>query len=110
VRRIEAQGEGWVGIALLAVVVAPLLEEIVFRGLLYPALRHLWAARRWGMRAAVAVTAAVFGLIHPPAVWAPMAVFGVFLAFLAESAGTVWPCVLAHAAFNGLTVAQIVFR
>jgi hypothetical protein len=43
---------------LLAVAAAPLMEEVFFRGLLYPVLR------RWGVALAVVLTAAAFTLVH----------------------------------------------
>ena len=104
VEQIANRESGWVALALMAVLVAPLMEEMVFRGLLYPGLRQLW-----GPRAAIIVSACLFGLIHPPGVWAPMTVYGIFLAYLVESTGSVWPCIVSHVLFNGLTVAQLIF-
>jgi membrane protease YdiL (CAAX protease family) len=43
---------------ILALAAAPLMEELFFRGLLYPVLR------RWGVAIGVVLTAAVFALVH----------------------------------------------
>jgi membrane protease YdiL (CAAX protease family) len=101
VEMLEQRGPGWFGIALLAVLVAPVAEEVAFRGLLYPAIR-----RRLRPAGAIAVTAVLFGLVHfeAPAVWAPLAILGAFLAYLVEATGSVVPAVAAHMAFNALTV------
>lgn len=94
---------GWQIVALHAVLVAPVAEETCFRGLLYPALRQLR-----GPRYAILLTAVVFGLVHVlPAVVVPMVLFGAAMAWLCETNGSYVPCLLAHIAFNGLTVLQL---
>lgn len=103
VSQLSAREEGWRNIALAATVLAPVLEEMIFRGLLYPAVRGLW-----NVPGAVAVSAVLFGLVHPPVVWAPMAVFGVMLAYLVETTGSLLAAIVAHMAFNALTVGQLV--
>lgn len=96
--------EGWQWFVVLAVVVAPLLEEVTVRGLLYCGLRGIW-----GPRVAIIVSSILFGLMHvePPQVWAPLAVFGVFLAYLVEVTGSLAAPIAAHMAFNALTVGQL---
>ena len=94
---------GWQVVALHAVLVAPVAEETCLRGLLYPALRQLS-----GPGYAIVATAVIFGLVHGlPAVILPMALFGVAMAWLCETNGSFLPCILAHIAFNGLTVLQL---
>lgn len=46
----------WMG--LLALAAAPLMEELFFRGFLYPVLR------RWGAAAGILLTSAAFALVH----------------------------------------------
>jgi membrane protease YdiL (CAAX protease family) len=57
----------WVAVVLLAVVLAPIVEEIMFRGLLYRHLRE--ASWRWGtflsVAAATLASGFVFAIIHP---------------------------------------------
>lgn len=98
-----ARRAGWQVLALFAVLAAPAAEEVVFRGLLYGALRRVR-----GPRFALVFTSALFGLVHaPPVVWAPLAVLGVFLGWLVEATGSLVPSVVAHLAFNGLMVGQM---
>lgn len=99
---IRQRAEGWQALALAAVLVAPVAEEICFRGLIYPALRA-----RLPVREAILFSSAAFALVHPPAVWLPMAIFAAFLAWLVETTGSVVPCIAAHMAFNGWNVAQL---
>lgn len=57
-------------IAIFGVTLAPLMEELYFRGFLYPAL-----ARRLGMPIAAVITAFTFALIHASQLahaWAPL--------------------------------------
>ena len=62
-----AGGLSWPAVLLLASVVAPIIEEIVFRGVLYRHLRDATRAR--GAAASILISAAisgiVFGAVHP---------------------------------------------
>lgn len=80
-------------------VVAPIEEEILFRGVVYAGLRA-----RWGGVVAAAVSAVVFGAIHIPAVIVPT-VLGVVLAALLSRTGSLWPGVLVHVLNNALALA-----
>lgn len=74
---------------------APLAEEVVFRGHLQGALR---AAT--GPRTAIAVQGILFGLVHGIAYALPIAVLGMFFGWLRERHGSVLAPVLAHAVHN----------
>ena len=76
---------------------APLGEEVAFRGVLYPALRA-----RFGVAPATALSAAVFAAAHGYEVLGFAAVFwsGVLWAAAYERTGSLWPCIIAHAAGN----------
>jgi len=88
-------------IVALAVAIAPILEELLFRGYFYAALR-----RRLSAPAAVALSATVFAAIHPQGVLglAPLAAIGVALAALREWRGSLIAPIVAHAAVNGVTM------
>ncbi len=99
-----ARGPGLAVLALFLVVGAPIVEELFFRGLLQRAL-----ARRFGPRWAVAVSAVVFALIHfQPLLFPGLAAFGVVLGLLAHRSGRLGPGIVAHAAFNAVTVVLLV--
>lgn len=85
------------GIALLLVlVIAPLSEESLFRGLIYPLLR-----RRVGVLVAVLTTSAVFAMMHTNIVqFAAALPMSVLAALIYERTRTLWPVVLTHMAFN----------
>lgn len=81
-----------------ACVIAPVAEEIIFRGYLYPVVK-----RYTEPVVAALFTGVVFGAIHGNA-WAVilLSLFGVLLAVLYEKSGSLWACILCHAMFNGI--------
>lgn len=82
--------------AALVMIAAPLAEEYLFRGLLFRALD-----REWGGWKAVLGSAMFFAIYHPPDAWLPVASLGVLNALLFRRSRSLWPCVLAHLAYNG---------
>jgi uncharacterized protein len=107
-RFFRTPGEAWV-LSLFGVTFAPLLEELFFRGFLYPVL-----VRRVGMASAVLTTAAGFSLIHAPQLgraWGPvLVIFMVGLALTITRAVTksVAASLIMHIAYNG-TLSVLLF-
>lgn len=88
-----------------AVVVAPLVEEFFFRGLLLPALiRWLGSPIR-----AVVVSSVLFGLIHQsvPATVVPLTIFGAILAVAYLRSKSLAVPMMIHMLFNARTVVMI---
>jgi membrane protease YdiL (CAAX protease family) len=76
------------------------VEELFFRGLVQRAV-----ARRFGRVAAIGASAVLFGLAHFELLQLPaLILFGVVLAVLADRTGRLGPGIVAHAAFNAVTV------
>jgi membrane protease YdiL (CAAX protease family) len=94
--------EAWV-LSLFGMTLAPLLEELFFRGFLYPVL-----ARRLGVVLAVVLTAAGFSLIHVPQLaqaWGPVLIvflIGLALTIVRAVTKSVAAGVLMHMAYNGM--------
>ena len=86
---------------LMAVCFAPFAEEYLFRGLLYRALDHEWDG--WQ---AMAASAGFFAIYHPPISWLPVALVGLFNAWLFKRSGWLVPCVFVHAIYNAIIVWQ----
>ena len=88
----------WVvaGMLLSACVLAPLMEELLFRAGIYRYCRqHL------GRSPALLISGVIFGAIHLN--WAgfiPLAVLGMMLALVYEATGSIRVAILAHAFFN----------
>lgn len=101
--RVSDLAEGATGFGLLVlsvVLLAPLAEELFFRGLL---LRSL--TRAWGPTAGVVVSAAIFGATHfQPLQFLPLAAFGAVLAVAAHRTGRLGLAVWTHVGFNATTV------
>lgn len=91
---------------VLGVLVAPLVEETIFRGFLYPVI-----ARRLGIAAGVAVTGILFGLMHAAQLWggwgqiALLILVGVVLTWVRARTGTVAASYFVHLGYNGLQLA-----
>ena len=96
--------------AFAATFTAPLVEEIIFRGLLYSSLRRLVGAG-W----AVAVVFLFFAAIHIPQYWPSYAVIvtihllSFVLTVIRAHTGKLLPCFVIHLIFNGIQSAYIVF-
>jgi membrane protease YdiL (CAAX protease family) len=92
------------GFAFTAVVLAPLFEETLFRGVLLPVL-----GQRWGAMPGLAASALIFAMAHLSlGELVPRLVLGVGLGWLRLRTGRLAPCVLMHALWNGLTFSNLV--
>lgn len=88
---------------LLVAVIAPIAEELFFRGMLYPVLR-----RRWSVPLAIGVNGLVFALIHFIPILIPgLCLVGIVLAWIRERSGSLIPCILVHALQNAVVVVSI---
>jgi len=91
-------------LGLVALVLAPVSEELIFRGIMYPALKG------FGMpRFAFWSTAAVFALIHfNAATFLSLFAFACLLNVLYEKTGNLLTCMVAHTSFNAINLAMLV--
>ena len=91
---------GTVLFVLLAVVIAPLFEEVFFRGFLFRGF-----ASSWGWVAGAVVSSAVFGIAHAQVdVFVPLFVLGLMLCWVYHWTGSLWTSISLHALFNGVSV------
>ena len=92
-------------LAVLAmVVIGPIVEELVFRGLLFGAL-----ASRLGILAGALITALLFGAVHGDLVLFPsLAALGLVAAFAYAGTGNLWVSVTLHALNNALGAAFLI--
>jgi membrane protease YdiL (CAAX protease family) len=94
-----------VPLALLVVSLGPLVEELLFRGVLLSAMMRFVPAST-----ATAASALLFACVHLPDLnflWYALPnlmLLGVVLAWLRLRSGSIWPAVLAHAVNNALAV------
>lgn len=91
---------GWILAFIVAVIIAPVLEEKFFRGYV---LNH-WRRRVGPLKAAVA-SAALFAMAHlKPAMLLPLWLVGLILAWLAYRERTLVTPIIAHATFNAISL------
>jgi membrane protease YdiL (CAAX protease family)/Tfp pilus assembly protein PilF len=88
--------------AFLAVVCAPFLEELLFRGMLQRVLIN-----GIGTHLGVVAAAVLFGAMHlgEPLTVPPLIVLGLAAGWLREASGSLWPAVLLHMLNNALAAA-----
>jgi len=94
--------------SLLSMTLAPLMEEIFFRGLLYPVL-----ARRFGIAVSIFLTGAAFGILHGAQLkysWAVLIIFlvGMVLTTVRAFTKSVAASFLVHVGYNG-TLSALLF-
>jgi len=88
---------------LLAGILVPIAEELIFRGFLYNFLKE-----RWGVWPGVFVSAFVFGLIHGNVIVGVTAfLLGILLAVLYEYSHSLWTSILVHAINNSAKIALL---
>ena len=81
---------------ITAVLCAPIVEEVVFRGLCYTRLKQ-----GMPMFAAMLISAWAFGMVHGTVIWVLYAsVFGFVLAWLYEKYRSLTACIVMHLSFN----------
>jgi uncharacterized protein len=103
-----AQSSGWRdlgAVIVLAVVVAPVAEELIFRGYLYGVLRK-YSGRFWAVIISSFLFAGIHG--HLPS-FAGLLLFGAILALIYERTSNLWVPVAVHALFNGITISIAIF-
>ena len=90
-----------------AVLVAPICEEIVFRGYLYPILK-----RFSGVWVAGLCSALLFSCAHGNLVaLLPLLIFGIVQVVIYEKTGSLWAPIAVHFCFNSASVlAQLAVR
>ncbi len=100
-----------VTVAFMATATAPLVEEVIYRGVLYSALQ-----RAIGSAGAIVLVVGLFALVHVPQYWPN---FGILIVILMLSAvltivrartGKLLPCFIIHLVFNGIQSVLIVLE
>jgi uncharacterized protein len=100
------QGFSWTNYLLMLILVgaiAPLVEEVLFRGVLFQ-----WLRARLPLALAVLLSAAIFSVAHMIAPLMPaLFVVGIILALAYEFTGSLWLPIVLHAMQNSLAVTLI---
>lgn len=94
-------------------VIAPIIEEIIFRGWLYGKLRNCLLAKfsdRTSMLVSIFIVSLVFGMLHGQ--WnagVNMFAMSIVLCGLRETTGTIYSGILMHIIKNGVAFCVIMF-
>ena len=105
VKEIGGNGDtlGILAACAVTCVVAPICEELLFRGFVFRALRN-WR----GVWPAAAITGVLFGAVHglsAPAVdLLPLAFLGFVLCIVYERSGSLYPCIALHVLNNAIAL------
>ena len=103
---VDGSTAALVAVSLLVCVLAPIAEELFFRGFCFTALR-----RALGMLPAAALTGIIFGAIHLGGTdiefIVPLMVFGFFLCLLYVWTDSLLPCIVLHALNNALALGRV---
>jgi membrane protease YdiL (CAAX protease family) len=108
-RIIASSNAARLSIAFLAVATAPIVEETIYRGVLYAPLERA-AGRTW----AIVIVAVMFAAVHLMqyrnnlGVIAAVAVLSFTLTWVRARTGRLLPCFAIHTAFNGIQAIIIV--
>ncbi len=90
-------------IAFMVVIVAPLAEEIIFRGYFYGVIR-----RFGGRIPALLISSLLFAAIHAHLPSIPgLFILAITLCLLYERTGSLWASMTLHASFNASTIAAL---
>ena len=91
------------GYILTAIFAAPVYEELIFRGILFP-----YIVRHFGIAGGVLAVSVVFGLIHThiPSIL-PLFLLSVALCLVYWRTGSLWVSIGMHAIFNAIGILAI---
>lgn len=88
---------------VVGAIVAPIVEEIFFRGFLFQGFRQ-----KYGWMPALFLSSAIFGAAHlDPVSLIPTFVLGCVLAYVYHRSNSVWPGILFHAAINSFSLCAV---
>jgi membrane protease YdiL (CAAX protease family) len=108
-RILKSSREAVFVIAFIATVTAPIVEEVVYRGVVYSSFQA-----KFGIPAAFAFTTILFAVVHVPQ-YLPsystiflLTLLSVILTIIRIISGNLLPCILLHMFFNGLQSAILI--
>ena len=84
---------------LLATLVGPALEEVLFRGLVQPL-----AVQNLGALNGILITSIAFGAIHGQVAFLPVFALSLVLGYLRHRSGSLLPAIVGHCLWNGGTM------
>ena len=86
--------------SLSALFIAPVYEELIFRGLLFP-----YVVKRGGLAAGIILVSGIFAAMHyhGPS-FVPLFLLSATLCLAYWRTGSLWVCIVMHMIFNAVTI------
>jgi hypothetical protein len=102
----DPNGFSWLNFAAVftvGAIIAPIVEEMLFRGLLYQ-----WLRAHTSVLVAILVSGAIFSVVHVyPVILPPLFVVGVLLAAVFEWTQSLWVTIMLHFFQNALAITTL---
>src|SRR5690606_25688755 len=95
---MNAEGNDLILLFIMGSILAPLCEEIYFRGMAYPVFKE-----KWGVAVGLIVSGMFFSLLHFDILrFFPLMLGGIGLAYIYEKTGSLFSSMIAHGLWNGI--------
>jgi membrane protease YdiL (CAAX protease family) len=107
-QRLFSSPEAGYAIAVFAILVAPFMEELIFRGVFFTFFEHLV-----GWRFAIGGSALLFAALHVPEYWGAwnhvflITIVGLAFSLARGLTGSLTPCYILHVAYNATLIAGL---
>ncbi|UCH51867.1 MAG: CPBP family intramembrane metalloprotease, partial [Chloroflexota bacterium] len=102
---------------IIAVVIAPVLEEMIFRGLFQTVIRSLLETRSSGLEGrnyawiAIFMSSGLFSIVHGNVPhWPALFLLGICLGYAYEKSGSLFRPIFIHAFFNAVTILFVLLK
>ena len=93
-------------VLLSTVIIAPLTEELMFRGLIQGVMKSWTQSKHW----AIWISAILFAAIHfHVAGFLPRMLLGALMGYFVLYSGSIWTAVLMHLSFNAFSLGLTIF-
>jgi membrane protease YdiL (CAAX protease family) len=106
-------GASFVLLIVMTTFLAPIMEEWLFRGVLFRAMSEggRWGGTRAGVVFGIVASAALFGLAHgEPLQFAGLFFLGLVLAILVWRTKRLVPSIVTHMSFNGVAIVALIHQ
>ena len=109
----SVHGSMFVLLAFLTTFAAPLIEEILFRGVVFRSLDALFSnmSKKFGSFAAMALSAFIFAIAHAELLqFAGLFALGIVLSYIVKKTNRLAPSILAHMSFNAVALIALLLQ
>jgi len=102
-RILQSSRSAVIVVSVLATFSAPIVEEVIYRGILFSAFR-----KTFGEGSAIAIVTFLFAIIHVPQYWPSamtitvLCLLSLVLTLIRARTGNLLPCIVTHAVINGI--------